>query len=118
MREPSRDFERLEHIKEAIDRIKRYMKGVTMDMLLGDDMRYYAVVKNIEIIGEAANMLTFEFRDNHPATPWKMIVGMRNYITHEYFQINPAVVQEVLTQDLPELAEQINGYLEEMETKK
>lgn len=118
MREPARDRERLEHIKESIDRINRYMTGVTMEMLLEDDMRYYAVVKNIEIIGEAANMLTFEFRENHPATPWKMIVGMRNYITHEYFQIKPAVVQEVLMQDLPELSEQINGYLKEMETKK
>ncbi len=47
-----------------------------MEALMADDMRYYAVVKNIEIIGEAANMLTFEFRDNHPETPWKMIVGM------------------------------------------
>lgn len=105
------------HIKESIDRINRYMNGVTMDMLLADDMRYYAVVKNIEIIGEAANMLTFEFRENHPATPWKMIVGMRNYITHEYFQIKPAVVQEVLMQDLPELAEQIEAYLEEIKAE-
>lgn len=114
MREPTRDKERLIHIKEAIDRIARYINGVTMEELMADDMRYYAVVKNIEIIGEAANMLTFEFRDNHPETPWKMIVGMRNYLTHEYFQIKQDVVREVLIQDLPELATQIENYMKEL----
>ncbi|MBR0169325.1 MAG: DUF86 domain-containing protein [Bacteroidales bacterium] len=76
-------------------------------------MRYYAVVKNIEIIGEAANMLTEEFRSAHPATQWKMIIGMRNYIIHEYFQVKFGVVKEVLTLDLPELEKQIDTYLSE-----
>lgn len=113
MRETARDRERLIHIKEALDRIKRYMKDVPVDALRNDDMRYYAVVKNIEIIGEAANLLTAEFRSGHPATPWKMIIGMRNYITHEYFQVKFDVVREVLTLDLPELEEQIDAYLSE-----
>ncbi len=72
MREAGRDKERLLHIKEAIGRIKRYMDGVTVESLKHDDMRYYAVVKNLEIIGEAANMLTKEFRTKHPTTQWKM----------------------------------------------
>ncbi len=84
-----------------------------MDTLQNDDMRYYAVVKNIEIIGEAANMLTEEFRSAHPATQWKMIIGMRNYIIHEYFQVKFGVVKEVLTLDLPELEKQIDTYLSE-----
>ena len=113
MRETARDRERLLHIKDAINRIKRYVDGVPVDNLRKDDMRYYAVVKNIEIIGEAANLLTVEFREAHPATPWKMIIGMRNYITHEYFQVKFSVVREVLTLDLPELEEQINAYLSE-----
>lgn len=113
MRETARDRERLLHIKEAIGRIKRYMDGVDADTLRSDDMRYYAVVKNIEIIGEAANMLTAEFREAHPTTQWKMIIGMRNYITHEYFQVKFGVVKEVLTLDLPELEEQIDKYLSE-----
>ena len=64
MREPLRDRERLEHILAAIDRIQRYTSGKTYDDLVADDMMYYAVVKNIEIIGEAANMLTPNFRQN------------------------------------------------------
>ena len=58
MREPRRDKERLEHILAAIERVNRYIADKTYQDLVDDDMMYYAVVKNIEIIGEAANMLT------------------------------------------------------------
>lgn len=89
------------------------MDGVPMETLRTDDMRYYAVVKNLEIIGEAANLLTESFRNAHPLSPWKMIIGMRNYIIHEYFQVKFEVVKEVLTLDLPELETQIGLYLNE-----
>lgn len=69
MREPLRDRERLEHIIAAIDCIVRYTSGKSYNDLVSDDMMYYAVVKNIEIIGEAANMLTQEFQQSHPDTP-------------------------------------------------
>lgn len=72
---------------------------------------YYVVVKNIEIIGEAANMVTSDFQDAHPDTPWKKIKGMRNYIIHEYFQVDDIVVWEVATKDLPALQEQVTDYL-------
>ncbi len=113
MREQLRDKERLEHILAAIDRVARYTKDKTFDDLLADDMMYYAVVKNIEMMGEAANMLTSEFQDSHPETPWKMVKGMRNYIVHEYFQIDNAVVWDVVTNELSTLREQITRYLSE-----
>ena len=111
MREPLRDKERLEHILSAIDRIQRYTIGKTYQDLVADDMMYYAVVKNIEIIGEAANMLTTAFQQAHTETPWKMVKGMRNYIVHEYFQIDDIVVWDVIKNNLPELREQITSYL-------
>lgn len=113
MREPRRDKERLEHILAAIERVNRYIADKTYQNLVDDDMMYYAVVKNIEIIGEAANMLTAEFQEAHPNTPWKKVKGMRNYIVHEYFQIDDIVVWEVATKSLVELKEQIFQYLEE-----
>ena len=113
MREQLRDKERLEHILAAIDRVARYTKDKTFDNLLADDMMYYAVVKNIEMMGEAANMLTSEFQESHPETPWKMVKGMRNYIVHEYFQIDNAVVLDVVTNELSTLREQITHYLAE-----
>lgn len=113
MREQLRDKERLEHILAAIDRVARYTKDKTFDDLLADDMMYYAVVKNIEMMGEAANMLTSEFQESHPETPWKMVKGMRNYIVHEYFQIDNVVVWDVVTNELSTLREQITHYLAE-----
>ncbi len=113
MREQRRDKERLEHILAAMERVNRYIADKTYQNLVDDDMMYYAVVKNIEIIGEAANMLTAEFQEAHPNTPWKKVKGMRNYIVHEYFQIDDIVVWEVATKSLVELKEQICLYLEE-----
>ena len=113
MREQLRDRERLEHILAAINRVVRYTKDKTYEDLLTDDMMYYAVVKNIEMMGEAANMLTAEFQAAHPETPWKMVKGMRNYIVHEYFQIDNQVVWDVVTNELPTLHQQITQYLSE-----
>lgn len=78
MREHSRDKVRLEHIKECIERIFRYSENRTLEQLMADDMRYFAIVKNIEIIGEAANMLSADFIDEHPETPWKIIVRLEH----------------------------------------
>ncbi len=115
MREPHRDKERLNHILEAIKRVRKYTLNKTYEDLVAYEMMYYAVVKNIEIIGEAANMLTSEFIDSHPDTPWKKVKGMRNYIVHEYFQIDDTIVWDVATKDLNELSEQITRYLAEKE---
>jgi uncharacterized protein with HEPN domain len=113
MREQIRDRERLEHIIAAIDRIYRYTSGKSYDDLVSDDMMYYAVIKNIEIIGEAANMLTQQFQQLHSETPWKMVKGMRNYIVHEYFQVDDIVVWDVVKNNLPELRKQVAGYIVE-----
>ena len=118
MREPRRDKERLEHILAAIERVNRYVADKTYQDLVADDMMYYAVVKNIEIIGEAANMLTTDFQEAHPNTPWKKVKGMRNYIVQEYFQIDDIVVWEVATKSLVELKEQISQYLEKTDWDK
>lgn len=114
MRDPNRDKSRLEHILQAIERIKRYTLDKTFEEFIANDMMYYAVVKNIEILGEASNMLTEDFRLNHPNTPWKQVNGMRNYIIHEYFQVDNNVVWDVVTGDLPILEEQIKEYLQEL----
>ena len=74
MREPVKDKNRLEHILEAIDRILENTKGSMLDDLNSNDMFYYGIVKNIEIVGEAACHLTKTFRDSHPETPWMAIM--------------------------------------------
>ena len=60
-------------------------------------------------------MLTEAFRNGHPDTPWKLVSGMRNYIVHEYFQVDNKIVWDVITNDLPTLHRQVAAYLQEFE---
>ena len=99
---------------EAIDRIFEFSKGKTKDEIQQDGILYYAVVKNIEIIGEAAYMLTPEFRDAHPETPWKVIVGMRHFLVHGYYEVDAEEVWNVVQKDLQTLKDQLASYLEDL----
>ena len=113
MREPLRDKERLEHMLAAADRVIRYTSDKTYKDLAADDMMYYAVVKNIEIIGEAANMLTSLFKETHPEVEWRPISNMRNFLVHEYFQVDNDTVWAVIHGDIVELKKHILKYLAE-----
>jgi uncharacterized protein with HEPN domain len=113
MREPVRDRERLEHILEAIDRILGFAEGKTKEELESDRMNFYGIVKNIEIIGEAAYKLTKAFRIEHPETPWDDIIKMRHILIHDYFQIDEEAVIYVIEDNLRPLREQVARYLAE-----
>lgn len=111
MRETLRDAGRIMHIKEAIDRIARFLDGVSYEQFQGDSVLYYAIVKNIEIIGEAAYMLTKEFTDAHPEVEWPVIVKMRHVLVHGYYQIDEKEVWQTATRNVPQLKEQIEKIL-------
>ena len=113
MREPVRDRERLEHILEAIDRVLGFAEGKTKEELETDRMNFYGIVKNIEIIGEAAYKLTKAFRIEHPETPWDDIIKMRHILIHDYFQIDEEAVIYVIEDNLRPLREQVARYLAE-----
>lgn len=91
------------------------MAGKTKDEIPKDGILYYAVVKNVEIIGEAAYMLSQEFKDSHPQTPWKIIIGMRHILVHGYFEVEPDEVWNVIDKDLKPLQAQLESYLKEFE---
>ena len=114
MREKSKDPKRLENILTAIDNIFQYIGDDDMEAFVADQMRYHAVVYNIMIIGEAANMLTTEFRQAHPITPWRQITGMRNFLIHDYHQVEKDLVWQVIDEDLHILRPQIEEYLKEL----
>lgn len=113
MRETLKDPLRLRHMIEAIDRVNKFMEGKTIKDFEGESLLFYGVVKNIEIIGEAAYKLTHEFKELHPETPWKSIVGMRHVLVHGYFQIALDEVFNIYTEDLPQLLTQLNSYLQQ-----
>ncbi len=113
MREPVRDRERLEHILNAANLILNFAEGKTKEELVADKMQFYGLVKNIEIIGEAAFKLTKTFRKAHPDTPWDNIVKMRHILIHDYYQIDENAVVYVIEDNLSPLREQVSRYLSE-----
>ena len=113
MRENVRDRDRLEHIVEAITNILDFADGKTKEELEADKLRYYGIVKNIEIIGEATYKLTRAFCSQHPNTPWEFIAKMRHVLVHDYYQINPSEVWAVIQDDLSPLRDQVTSYLAE-----
>ncbi len=113
MREPIKDRTRLEHIKDAILRILDNTKDLSLDQLSANVLVYYGVVKNIEIIGEAAYNLTAAYRESHPETPWKDVMRMRNVLVHDYYRIDEREVWYVIEDNLAPLLAQVNHYLAE-----
>jgi uncharacterized protein with HEPN domain len=114
MREHSRDKGRLEDIKQYGHNVETILDGITFDGFVQDIRVYYSVMKNIEVIGEAANMLTKEFREARSQTPWREIVSMRNFIVHGYNVVDKNEVWSVIQDDLVPLKMQIESYLEEL----
>ena len=99
---------------QAIERLQTHAGHLSKEELEQDVLRYYGIMKNIEIIGEAARMLTNEFKQSHSDTNWRQISGMRNFLIHEYFQVNSDVVWEVIHQDIVELKRNVQAYLKDM----
>ena len=103
MREVERDPGRIQDMLEAADYIISFVEGLTYEQFFADKIRYFAVMKNVEILGEAANMLTEEFRVAHSEIPWKQVIKMRHVLVHGYSNILPEILWETATQDVPQL---------------
>ncbi len=101
----------LKHIFEAIGSIDDYIKGIDYELFVKDKKTIDAVVRELEIIGEAANNLSDKFKKDYPGIPFRDIIDMRNILTHEYFGVNKKVVWDTCKEDLPKLKEIIRRYL-------
>ena len=116
MREQRNDPKRLKDILQAIDTIFSYMDGLSMSEFLSDKKSYHAVIYNLMIIGEAANMLTFEFREAHSELQWRQITNMRNFLIHGYHNVEADLVWEAISVDLYPIREKIAKYIDELES--
>ena len=118
MREAVRNLDRLLHIQECMANIQEFIANKSFDEFVADKLLFYAVVKNVEIIGEAAYMLTKEFCEEHPETPWKDIIGMRHVLVHGYYTTSKSFIWATIQQDLPALRPQIEAYIIEEQAKR
>ena len=103
MRDPRRDKSLLGNMVESIDYALAFVEGYDYKAFVADKRTYFAVVKNMEIIGEAAYQLTNEFRDSHPQTPWKVIINMRHVLVHGYASILPEILWDTCIHDIPSI---------------
>jgi len=95
----------LEDILEAAKKILSYTKGMRYEDFLSDNKTSDAVVRNFEIIGEAANRVPEDFKSDHPEIEWRRMTGLRNRIIHEYFGINYVTVWKIKEENIAELAD-------------
>jgi uncharacterized protein with HEPN domain len=97
----------LNDICQAIDRIEQYIENLSFDAFSKDQKSVDAVVRNLEIIGEAANRLPDEFKEKYSEIEWHKVAGLRHRIVHEYFGIDLEIIWQILNKDLPDLKRKI-----------
>lgn len=107
-----RDFNLyLEDILECIDKISRYVAGLSFGSFLKDEKTIDAVNRNLEIIGEAARNIPEQIKDNHSEIEWRGIIGLRNILIHDYYSLTLKIIWDIVQNELPELKKQIRQIL-------
>ena len=101
----------VEDISSAIGKIERYVAEMAFDNFTADDRTIDAVVRNLEIIGEAARQIPRTFKEINKDVPWGQIAGLRNRIVHDYFGLDLEMIWYIITADLPELKKSIQKIL-------
>jgi|SRR3989338_5311815 len=112
------DLEFLSDIKEAIKRVENYTKGISYNSFLKNTKTQDAVVRNIEIIGEAAKGISNNAKKECPQIPWKKLTGIRNRLIHNYFGVNYDIVWTVAKEELKAVSSEIDNLLQKLRYSK
>ncbi len=109
-----RDY--LQDILNSIDLAEAFIANMTFDEFQTDAKTTFAVIRALEIIGEATKNIPIPIREQYPAIPWKGFTGMRDKLIHAYFGVNLEVVWDTIQQDLPQLRPVINQILQDSDS--
>ena len=107
----------VQDILESIEQLERYTQGITLAEFQLNLEKQDAVIRRIEIIGEATKNLPDELRARYPQIPWKYMAGMRDVVAHDYFGLDLARVWNVATEDVPSLKPTIQQVIADLEHK-
>jgi uncharacterized protein with HEPN domain len=100
-------------IQEACEKVLRFTAGMTYKGFVHDELHFDAVVRNLEIIGEAVKNLSEELRQKHPNIEWRKIAGFRDIVAHNYFGVSDEIVWDVVENEIPPLLEKVKVMLSE-----
>jgi uncharacterized protein with HEPN domain len=110
----SRDYKvYLEDILDAAKQIRQYIAGMSLEEFSSDRKTVDAVLRNLEVIGEASKNVPADVRANHPEADWKRIAGLRDILIHQYFGVDLVIIWDVIEKKLPELEQQAERMLRE-----
>ncbi len=98
-------------VLESIEKIENYTSEISFEEFIKDEKTKDAVVRNIEIIGEAVKHIPEEIKEKYNQIPWKKITGMRNRLIHGYFVVDYTIVWEIIKNELPDLKEKVKTIL-------
>jgi uncharacterized protein with HEPN domain len=98
---------RLDDILNALERVEEYTKGLDFKKFEADQRTIDAVIRNLEVVGEAARHIPEVITVDYPSVPWRSLRDMRNILIHEYFGIHTEIIWETICQDLPDLRDQL-----------
>ncbi len=97
----------IEDILVAMDKIERYTEDMTYETFMKNELVVDAIIRNLEIIGEASRNIPEEVKDRYGNIPWGRMIALRNIAAHEYFRIDLAIIWEIVTENLPDTKPEI-----------
>lgn len=105
----------IKHILDNIEKVETFSKGLTKEMLSKNELKQYAIVRSIEVIGEAVKNIPPSIKNKHSNVPWKNISGTRDILIHHYFGVDLNIVWDIIKKELPKLKQQVKKIKEEQD---